>query len=174
MQESIAGLVERVGRLEDLEAIRRTWHDYFFALDSSDWDGLAGLFTEDATLHLVGFDDVQLEGGTTYRGRRSIVEEFFVPRMGATAASERGLHYTGHHGTNMQIDLAGDEATTLAYFFEILANTSVRIGTYQHRFHRDPDRWRMAFLRISIRYRAQIEATHVGGMGLADVRALPV
>lgn len=174
MQETITGLVERVGRLEDLEAIRRTWHDYFFALDSSDWDRLADLFTEEATLHLVGFDDVQLDAGPTYQGRRAIIDEFYVPRIEATAASERGLHYTGHHGTNMQIDLAGDEATTLGYFFEILANTSVRIGTYQHRFRREPDRWRMAFLRISIRYRAQIEATNIGGMGLADVRALPV
>ena len=29
-----------------------------------------------------------------------------------------------------------DEATTLAYFFEIVANTRVLIGTYQHRFRR--------------------------------------
>jgi hypothetical protein len=174
METTIEGLAERVRRLEDLEEIRRTWHDYFFALDSLDWDGLAGLFTEDATLQLAGFDDLQLGAEPTYHGRRPIVHEFYVPRMEATAAPERGLHYTGHHGTNMQIDLAGDEATTLAYFFEILANTSVRIGTYQHRFRREPDRWRMRFLRISLRYRAQLEAPNVGGMGLADVRALPV
>ena len=174
MPETIEALAERVRRLEDLEAIRRTWHDYFFALDSSDWDWLADLFTKDATLQLVGFDDLQLGASPTYHGRRSIVDEFYIPRMGATAAPEKGLHYTGHHGTNMQIDQAGDEATTLAYFFEILANTSVRIGTYQHRFRRDADRWRMAFLRISLRYRATLEVTNVGGMALADVRALPV
>ena len=69
----------------------------------------------------------------------------------------------------MQIDLRGDEATTLAYFFEIVANDTVLIGTYQHRFRREVDRWRFAFLRISIRYRARLEATDFGGQSLNKI-----
>jgi hypothetical protein len=57
----------------------------------------------------------------------------------------------------MQISLKGDEATTLAYFFEIVADDLVLIGAYQHRMVRNEDRWRIAFLRISVRYRARLE-----------------
>ena len=79
-----------------------------------------------------------------------------------------------HISTNMQIDLRGDEATTLAYFFEIVSNNRVLIGTYQHRFRREKDRWRFAFLRISVRYRARLEATDFGGQPLTAVLAKPV
>ena len=74
----------------------------------------------------------------------------------------------------MQIELNGDEATTLAYFFEIVANDRVLIGTYQHRLRRDVDRWRFRFLRIAIRYRARLEATDVGGQTLNGIRSRPV
>jgi hypothetical protein len=66
----------------------------------------------------------------------------------------------------------GDEATTLAYFFEILGNTQVLIGTYQHRMRREEDRWRIVNLRIAIRYRAKIEAAEFGGLSLAEVRGM--
>jgi len=81
---------------------------------------------------------------------------------------------TGHISTNMQIDVDGDSATTLAYFFEIVDDNLVLIGTYQHRLRRDPDRWRFAFLRISVRYRARIEATDVVGQSLPEIVAKKV
>jgi hypothetical protein len=74
----------------------------------------------------------------------------------------------------MQVELHGDEATTLAYFFEIVDDSLVLIGTYQHRMRRGPDRWRIARLRISVRYRARIEASHLRGMPLTDILARPV
>jgi hypothetical protein len=80
---------------------------------------------------------------------------------------------TGHIATNMQIELDGDTATTLAYFFEIVDNLLL-IGTYQHRLRRDPDRWRFAFLRISVRYRSKLEASGLHGQRLTDVVAKPV
>jgi hypothetical protein len=73
----------------------------------------------------------------------------------------------------MQIDVQGDEATTLAYFFEIVANKTVLIGTYQHRLRRDPDRWRFEFLRISVRYHAELAAENVGGQSLQEILAKP-
>jgi hypothetical protein len=93
--------------------------------------------------------------------------------MSATAAPQEGEFYTGHHGCNMKIELLGDEATTLAYFFEILGNTQMLVGTYQHRMRREPDRWRIAYLRISIRYRAQVSATEFGGLSLSEVLSMP-
>ena len=74
----------------------------------------------------------------------------------------------------MQIELLGDEATTLAYFFEIVANDRVLIGTYQHRLRRESERWRFAFLRISVRYRAKLEVSEVDGQSLRSVLARPV
>lgn len=172
MSDAIQDLRERVERLEDLEAIRSAWRDYLFALDSADWESLANVFTEDGAVEMVGLDSYQPGQDRTYYGRESIIDEFYVPVIDVVARPDHGQHYTGHHGTNMEIDLRGDEATTLAYFFEILGNTQVLIGTYQHRFRRDPDRWRIAYLRIAIRYRAVIEASDFGGLSLADVRAM--
>jgi len=75
----------------------------------------------------------------------------------------------------LEIELHGDEATTLAYFFEIVDDSLVLIGTYQHRMRRQADRWRFAFLRISVRYRARIEVSgDVAGQGLDAILARPV
>jgi len=174
MQTDGADLATRVQRLEDLEAIRNRWYDYIFALDSSDWPALADVFTEDATLEMVGLDAVQPGSDRSYKGRTEIIDEFYKPVIEANCAPDQGKYYTGHHGTNMKIDLAGNAATTLAYFFEILGNSSVLIGTYQHRFVREPDAWRMAFLRIAIRYGATVQVSDLNGLSLAEVRRMVI
>ena len=164
-------LTARLQRLEDLEAIRSTWLDYCTRLDVGDMGGLGDVFTDDAELELNGLAP-SLDG--TYRGRRAIIDDFYARTAlpSSTAAAPRFM--TGHLSTNMQIELDGDDATTLAYFFEIVDDNLVLIGTYQHRLRRDPDRWRFAFLRISVRYRARIEASHVGGQPLAPIVAKKV
>ncbi len=166
METNVERLAERVQHLEDLEAIRHTWRDYCMQMDSGDLEKLGDVFTEDGVVEMhsagspafaAGFDGV-------YRGRQSIIGDFFG-KVGSRARRAE-LHDTGHSAavkTNLQIDLQGDEATTLAYFFEIVANDQVLMGTYQHRLRRDPDRWRFAFLRISVRYRAKLEASEVDG-----------
>jgi ketosteroid isomerase-like protein len=171
-QTTETALVDRIQRLEDLEAIRNRWYDYLFALDSADWPALADVFTEDATLEMVGLDAVQPGSDRSYHGRQSIIDEFYKPVIEANCAPERGQYYTGHHGTNMKIDLDGDSATTLAYFFEILGNSSVLIGTYQHRFVRQADAWRFAFLRIAIRYGATVQVSDLNGLSLQEVRGM--
>jgi hypothetical protein len=162
-------LADRIRRLEDLEAIRNRWHDYLFALDSSNWSALADVFAEDGTVEMVGLDAVAPGSDRSYTGRRAIIEEFYRPVVEANCAPDRGLFYTGHHGTNMKIDLAGDTATTLAYFFEIVGNSAMVIGTYQHRFVRESDTWRMAFLRIAVRYSATVQVSDLSGLSLPDV-----
>lgn len=164
----LADLAARVQRLEDLEAVRATWLDYCNRLDAEDWAALTDVFTADATLQMSGLA-ASLDG--TYTGRASIIGDFYTRT--ATAGPEAGA-MTGHLSTNMQIELDGDEATTLAYFFEIVDDNLVLIGTYQHRMRRDPDRWRFAFLRISVRYRARIDASSVKGQSLRSILAKPV
>ena len=174
MSNTIDDLVARLTRLEDLEAIRHTWRDYCMRLDSEDWSALGDVFTEDAILEMDGLDHL-IEGlDGRYCGRQTIINDFYRQTGSVLPHGAKPLFVTGHLSTNMQIKLQGDEATTLAYFFEIVANDRVLIGTYQHRLRREADRWRFHFLRIAIRYRARLEATDVGGQSLNDILSRPV
>ncbi len=174
MSDTIDDLVARLTRLEDLEAIRHTWRDYCMRLDSADWNALGDVFTEDAVLEMDGLNHL-IEGlDGQYCGRQTIINDFYRQTGSVLPHGAKPLFVTGHLSTNMQIELQGDEATTLAYFFEIVANDQVLIGTYQHRFRREADRWRFRFLRIAIRYRARLEATDVGGQSLNDILSRPV
>ena len=170
MSTEIEQLATRVRRLEDIEAVRAAWLDYCNRLDAADFERLADVFTEDARLDMVGLAP-GLDG--TYQGRRSIIDDFYARAgAGGTGSGTRAL-MTGHLSTNMQVDLQSDEATTLAYFFEIVQGDLVLIGTYQHRMRRDPDRWRFAALRITVRYRARIEASELEGRSLREILAAP-
>jgi hypothetical protein len=174
MSDTIDAVLKRLARLEDLEAIRHTWLDYCMRLDSADWIALGDVFTEDAVLEMDGLDHLAKELDGQYRGRLSIINDFYRQTGSILPHSAKPMFVTGHLSTNMQIDLKGDEATTLAYFFEIVMNDRVLIGTYQHRLRREADRWRFRFLRISIRYRAKLEASEIGGQSLNDILARPV
>lgn len=168
----LADLLVRVQRLEDLEGVRATWLRYCNRLDAFDFDGLGEIFTEDASLELSGLAR-NLDG--RYQGRRAIIEDFYRKTDLPAGVPPRAM--TGHLSTNMQIELAGDEATTLAYFFEIVDDNLALIGTYQHRLGRDPagpTGWQIAFLRISVRFRARLEATEVRGRSLQEILAQPV
>jgi hypothetical protein len=174
MSDKMDDVLRRVARLEDLEAIRHTWLDYCMRLDAADWTALGDVFTEDAVLEMDGLDHLAKGLDGQYRGRQSIINDFYRRTGSILPHGAKPMFVTGHLSTNMQIDLKGDEATTLAYFFEIVLNDRVLIGTYQHRLRREADRWRFRFLRIAIRYRARLETSDVGGQSLNDILARPV
>src|SRR4051794_40638245 len=109
MSNDLGELAARVAHLEDLEAVRAAWLDYCNRLDLGELDALGDVFTEDAELHMDGLAPA-LDGD--YRGRRSIIEDFYR-RTGSGSTAPAGL-MTGHLSTNMQVELEGDEATTLA------------------------------------------------------------
>jgi hypothetical protein len=169
----LKNVLARLQRLEDLEAVRHTWLDYCRRLDSEDWPGLGDVYTENGVLEMVGLDALLPGIDGIYRGRRNIIDNFYIPAIEGAANPSAKLFATGHISTNMQIDVDGDEATTLAYFFEIVASNTVLIGTYQHRLIRETDRWRFAFLRISVRYHAQLTVDNVGGQSLQEILAKP-
>ena len=130
MSDTIDDLVARLTRLEDLEAIRHTWRDYCMRLDSADWSALGDVFTEDAVLEMDGLNHL-IEGlDGQYCGRQTIINDFYRQTGSVLPHGAKPLFVTGHLSTNMQIELQGDEATTLAYFFEIVANDRGLIGTY--------------------------------------------
>ncbi len=174
MAMTLEALAARLRKLEDQEAIRHTWRDYCKCLDADDWRGLADVYSADGVLEMVGLDTLVPGIDGVYRGRDDIIQRFYLPAADSATNIGKGLYSTGHISTNMQIDLDGDEATTLAYFFEIVANNTVLIGTYQHRLRRDADRWRFKFLRISVRYHGQLAISEVGGQSLQDILAKPV
>lgn len=171
--EDIQRILERLQYLEDLEAVRHTWRDYCIRLDSEDWPALADVFCDDGILEMIGLDALLPGIDGVYRSRQTIIDDFYIPAIEGAANPAAKLFATGHISTNMQIDLDGDEARTLAYFFEIVANNTVLIGTYQHRMQREQDRWRFAFLRISVRYHAELATANVGGQSLQEVLAKP-
>ncbi len=168
MDSALAALAGRVQRLEDLEAVRASWLDYCHQLDTGNLDALGDVFTEDGQLDMVGLGE-GLDG--TYLGRASIIGEFYA-RTGSGGGQALRL-MTGHLSTNMQIEIEGDQARTLAYFFEIVDDNLVLIGTYQHRMARDRDRWRFAHLRITIRYRARLDVADLHGRSLREILAAP-
>lgn len=171
MTADITSVEARLARLEDLEAVRATWLDYCCQLDLGSFERLGDVFAVDAELEMDGLGPA-LDG--TYHGRRSIIDDFYARTASPDGPPGSAKAMTGHLSTNMQIALEGDEATTLAYFFEIVDDTLVLIGTYQHRLRREPDRWRVTFLRIAVRYRARLEASAVSGQPLTGIVGRPV
>ena len=169
---TLAALEARLARLEDIDAVRETWLDYCTQIDVADYDRLGDIFAEDAELELEGLART-VDG--TYHGRRSIIDDFYRRTAGpADGPPGSAKAMTGHLCTNMRIEVDGDEASTLGYFFEIVDDNLVLIGTYQHRLRHEPDRWRFTFKRIVVRYRARLETTGVRGSPLTDVVTRPV
>lgn len=159
-------LLVRLQRLEDLDAIRRVWHDYMIHLDSRAWTELADVFTDDAVVEMIGLDFLRSGADGTYSGGgEAIVRDFYNAVTGRRTPTP--VLATGHNGSNLSIDLDGDQATTTAYFWEIVAESVLLVGTYQHRFRRDPDHWRMAHLRIKVTYAARLVANEVWANPLA-------
>ena len=178
-------LTRRVQRLEDIEAVRRTWHDYMAFLDSRRWEELADVFTEDGAVEMIGLDASRPGGGTPgtirdgiYRGRRSIIDDFYnVGARSGRPVIRRPA--SGHFGNNLRVDLDGDEATTSAYFWEIVPgggeNHTLLIGTYQHRMRREPDRWRIKYLRITITMVGHLPwAGEFGAHTIGEVLSMPL
>lgn len=173
MDNDQSDLLARLQRLEDLEAIRRIWHDYMLSLDSRAWADLADVFTDDAVVEMIGLDFLRSGADGTYSGGgEAIVRDFYNSVTGQRSGAP--VLATGHNGSNLSIDLQGDEATTSAYFWEIVAGSVLLVGTYQHRFRRDPDHWRMAHLRIKITYAARLTASDVWAKPLAVEGLLPL
>ncbi|MCZ6546373.1 MAG: nuclear transport factor 2 family protein [Chloroflexi bacterium] len=170
MSQDLTEIAARLQRLEDTEAIRTTWLDYCRLLDAGDLEGLGNVFTDDAVVELEGLAR-RFDG--RYEGRAAIIADLYQRTDGGDPDGAPPPFTTGHLSTNIQIELEGDEATTLAYFFEIVGDGLVLVGTYQHRLRREADRWRVAFVRIGIRYRARLSTTDVGGQSLQAILAKP-
>jgi hypothetical protein len=161
-------LEARVRRLEDHEAIRDTWCDYIVNLDSGNWPAFGEVFTQDATVEIIGISD---ERDGTFEGRAAIVD-WYSSLLGVTPRPGSEWVNGAHHGNSMKITLDGDEATTFAYYF--VPGVDQSFGTYQHRMRRTADGWRIAHLRVVIRYHVNLQGKATGVMKtVGEVLALP-
>jgi hypothetical protein len=139
-------LAARVGRLEATESLRQALNDYFYLIDGGRIDDLLDVYTENVTWSAT---NVPFGSGETLsvQGRaqvRPIVES---------------LGYGGfrHHGLNVdiQVDDAGESATTVAYMLIVSRSAEVADaalllgGLYEGEWVRDADRWRIASWRVN-------------------------
>lgn len=172
MQDHSADLAARVARLEAVEGVRRTLSDYVIALDSGQLEALDDLFTEDAVFEMVGLGP--LDG--TFHGRQAIIRDFYGRLR---PADDPGASFgSGHYATNQRVDVAGDEATSIAYFVEVVGwsgdRASLLGGLYQHRLRREGERWRFAAKRITVTFRAALPLQDLELRRLGEVLAHPV
>lgn len=116
-------LEARIGRLEDIEAIKRLKYKYFRCLDMKLWDELAECFAEDAT---TSYSD----GHYQLQGIYAIMK--FIKR-GMARYEFFGVHQ-GHHP---EIEFEGDSAARgtwemLAYMIDTEQDNCLLIGAFYH------------------------------------------
>ena len=131
LAEGGEGLLERISRVEDVEAIRELQCAYAAALDAKDWPAFADTFAADGEI---------VAGLGTTRGREAI-QSMFEDALRGTAP--------GHHVlSNKTITVDGDTATGRSYWFYVCPDEAgwpqiLQFGHYVDTFTRSSDRWRI-------------------------------
>lgn len=136
-----------MGRAETYEDIRDVKARYCRFLDTKDWAGLAGLFTEDAVL------DVREDTGMDpFIGRDVLIEQIRAAVIYAKSA---------HQVHTPEITLNGEDAATIIWAMQdrvvwnegkspIPGVTSITgYGHYHERYVRRDGRWQIASLRLT-------------------------
>jgi hypothetical protein len=129
-------------RSRDLEEIRQLKSRYFRLMDTKDWDGLAGVFTDDVRI------DMSNEGG----GVTTTVAEylpFLVANIGEVT--------TVHHGHMPEITFTSDDAADGIWAMEDELwwpeGSPVKYlhgyGHYHESYRRTPDGWRISEMTLS-------------------------
>lgn len=135
----------RVEVLEAKDAIAQQWNRYLHALDMARTDELLEVFAPDCVV-----DTMDSPPGSGHASR--LVGHEDIRRVyGQWQAS-----MMRHHGTNLSIDIDGDEAEMSAWFlrtgrFEILG------GMYEGRWKRQSGRWRITYWRVATSHSWKVE-----------------
>lgn len=144
--------------LLDIERIKRVKYAYFRCLDQKDWDGLADLFTEDATASYSG-------GRYSYEGREEIVG-FIERNMG------REAFHSSHRVHHPEIDVDGDSADGTWAMDDTVLDTEWGIvvfgaAFYVDRYRREHDGggnpWRIAHTGYRRSFEALVPTADMAG-----------
>lgn len=125
------------GALADRIAVSDVLDAYARGIDTKDWELVASVFTDDATLDYTAF------GGP--KGSRDDV-------IGWVSASVSAFPMTQHHITNRTFSIDGDTATSRAELFAPMGMASsegkmtmlLTGGVYIDTYRRTPDGWKIS------------------------------
>jgi hypothetical protein len=132
-------LARRVDRLEIIEAVRSTFHEYTHYLDGGFVDDLLGVFAADAEMTAANYPpgsghDVVLQG---HEGIRSIYDAL-------TFGAFR------HHATNATVSVADDhQSAELSSYFITASPYAFGGGLYQGTFVPVDGLWRIRTWRVA-------------------------
>ncbi|CAN5500433.1 nuclear transport factor 2 family protein [soil metagenome] len=127
---------------DDLEEIRQLKARYFRLMDTKDWDGLAGVFTQDVEI------DVTREGGRVFRDVQD-----YMPFLRANI----GDAITVHHGHMPEIELTSPTTASGIWALEDRIwwpegspfSYLHGFGHYHETYAKSEDGWRIATMTIS-------------------------
>lgn len=134
--DTVAALIERVNRLEDLEEIRKLYIDYGRHLDEGDAEAYAELFARDAKLRL----------GPVMRadGREAIRQAAASTIKQAPDGAKSSVHLLG----SPRVEIAGDTATGECIWAAVSrtasGDTNVLVGRHLDDLVREDGHWRFA------------------------------
>ena len=128
--------------LADLEAIRQLKARYFRLLDTRDWDGLVGVFTDPVEI------DVRQDGGVLTTSPQVFVASVRESLAGAV---------TVHHGHMPELELTSASSATGIWAMEdriwfpdgAPVSRLVGYGHYHETYRRTDDGWRIASMRLT-------------------------
>ena len=143
--------------LIQIERIKRVKYAYLRCLDQKDWDGLAEVFTEDATASYSG-------GNYTYSGRDEIVG-FISRNMG------REAFHSSHRVPPPEIDVDGDTAPATWALEDTVLDTDWNFLLFGAAFYVDTyrkvdGRWLIAHTGYRRSFEAMVPTSSVEGFQL--------
>jgi len=138
---ALAERLARLGRLEDLESIRRLFQDYRHSLDSKDFHAYADLFAKDGEF-------IAGPGGSIRAKGREAIFELVDGMRGSLLTDQSGDDV--HVAVNDRIDLDGDSATATSTWLYIVRGDGdipevSKVGRYSDVLTREDGSWK--FLR---------------------------
>ena len=139
-QTPLGTLEQRILRLEDIEAIRKLRSRYHFCLNEGRYAEIAGLFTEDAVVHLdylAKYEGIAaIERGFLAMGER---ERFFIKQF---------IH-------NHDVDVEGDRGTGTCYLearYGRFGVSYVVAGRYDDQYARIGGVWKFRVMAVQLFY----------------------
>ncbi|MGV9710952.1 nuclear transport factor 2 family protein [Gordonia sp. NPDC003424] len=136
-------LLDRLTRLEDLEAIRSLDARYCRHLDDGNWDALMDLFT----------DDGEFDGLAHPRGKAEM-REFFA------GLADTGLTSFWHFITNLDIELGDDRAVVRSFLWQPCVTdgvASIAAGRYTDEVVKVDGRWRYRVKQVRFHFFGPLE-----------------
>lgn len=135
-------LADRIGRIEDIEAIRKMKAEYVLACDERRWDDAMRYFTPNAFVAFGPFGKFET---------RAELESFFKDKMPVTIA------FTIHRLSNPIIEVNGDVATGIWYCeipsTHIPTNKAIlQQGTYYDEYVKQGGEWKHSKLDLVYTY----------------------